>query len=315
MIVLLAILPVFSIVGIGALLRIGGVLSPMADKTLMALVVTLLYPCLYLDLIIGNSALMQWRNLLAAPLTGFGLICLGFGVAWFGAKAIGLECGRGLRTFSFATGVFNYGYIPIPLIAALFADRATSGVLLVHNIGVDLAVWSIGIVLLGGRFGRQSLRQILNPPVIALLIAVCLNFTGAWAHVPAWLSVLISQLGACAIPLGLIVAGGTIVDLVRQGGLFSEWRVPVTAICTRLAILPILFLAIAMVIPKEYPELRRVVIVQAAMPSGIFPIVMARHFGGEPMVAVKVVVYTTLVSVVTLPLWIKAGLFLLGNAE
>jgi len=56
---------------------------------------------------------------------------------------------RGLRTFAFAVGIYNYGFIPIPLMESLFG-RESLGVLLVQNMGCEVAVWSVGCWLLTG---------------------------------------------------------------------------------------------------------------------------------------------------------------------
>ena len=48
-----------------------------------------------------------------------------------------------------------------------------------------------------------------------------------------------------------------------------------------------------------------------ALSGGVFPIVLARHFDGSPEVALKVVLGTTLLSLLTIPLWIGIGMKLL----
>ena len=45
------------------------------------------------------------------------------------------------------------------------------------------------------------------------------------------------------------------------------------------------------------------------MPCAVFPIVLARHFDGSPEVALKVVLATTVISFVTMPLWVALGLY------
>jgi len=44
------------------------------------------------------------------------------------------------------------------------------------------------------------------------------------------------------------------------------------------------------------------------MPCAVFPIVLARHYDGSPEVALKVVLSTTIVSLVSIPLWLSFGL-------
>ena len=48
------------------------------------------------------------------------------------------------------------------------------------------------------------------------------------------------------------------------------------------------------------------------MPAAVVPIVMARHYGGDPALALRIVLSTSVVSLVTTPLWIRFGLKFVG---
>jgi predicted permease len=63
-----------------------------------------------------------------------------------------------------------------------------------------------------------------------------------------------------------------------------------------------LFLTAAKFLPVA-DELRKVLVVQAAMPAGVTPIILARMYGGRPAIAAQVVVFTTCLSLFSLP-WI-----------
>jgi hypothetical protein len=80
----------------------------------------------------------------------------------------------------------------------------------------------------------------------------------------------------------------------------------------RQGILPVAFLLLAKFLPCTL-ELKRVIVVQAAMPAGIFPIVLAKHYGGRPLTAVQVVVGTTVLGVLVIPLWLQFGLAWVGG--
>ena len=47
----------------------------------------------------------------------------------------------------------------------------------------------------------------------------------------------------------------------------------------------------------------------AAMPAAVFPIIMARHYGGHAPTALRIVIGTTVIGLLTIPLWIKLGLW------
>ncbi|HAV61323.1 MAG TPA: transporter, partial [Verrucomicrobiales bacterium] len=262
------------------------------------------------DSILGNAALRQADNLLLPPLVGFGTVALGtwisFAVRWW----TGLKTGPERRTFAFLTGTYNYGYVPIPLALSLF-DRETAGVLIVHNLGVDIALWTIGLTMLGGIKLRDSWRHLLTPPLITILIGVSLNLGGAAPHVPGFVMTTFKALGACAIPMGIVLIGATVADLLPEFHPGKGGRVMALSCALRLGILPVLFLLLAKWGPFSI-ELQRVILLQAAMPAAVFPIIMAKHYGGDTSTALRVAIATSLVGMVTIPFWIRAGMKFLG---
>ena len=61
--------------------------------------------------------------------------------------------------------------------------------------------------------------------------------------------------------------------------------------------------------------MKRILVVQAGMPSAVFTIVLARHYGGHAATAVQIVLATTLVSLISTPLMIAFGMKVLGLQE
>jgi predicted permease len=90
-------------------------------------------------------------------------------------------------------------------------------------------------------------------------------------------------------------------------------RVTLTAWLLRLAVLPWLILLTARYLPCPV-ELKRVLVVQAAMPSAVFSIIIARVYGGQPLVAVQIILGTTALAIFTIPFWIRFGLVFAGLA-
>jgi malate permease and related proteins len=76
--------------------------------------------------------------------------------------------------------------------------------------------------------------------------------------------------------------------------------------------LPLAIIGLALVLPCSI-ELKRVLVVQAAMPSAMVPVILARLYGGHPRTAVQIVVGTTAVGILTIPLWLRAGLGWIGG--
>lgn len=304
---LLLILPVFLLIGIGATMRRVRWLTAEADASLLKLVVNFLYPCLIFENVLGNVALRQPGNLLLPPFIGFVTIAMGIYLAYHVGRAIGLTQGEGLRTFAFSTGIYNYGYIAFPLMVALFGSESV-GVLLVHNVGCEAAIWTVGILMLAGLSLREGWRKLANPPVFALIAALLGNTLELGRFLPKVAFEVIHLSAACAIPLGLLLIGATLMEYFSRPREMFNVKVSLTSSVLRLGVLPLLFLVLAKFLPCS-DDLKRVIIVQAAMPAGILPMVIAKHYGGRQLTAVQVVIGTTTLGIFLIPLWLRLGLF------
>lgn len=310
--VLTAVLPVFGIMGTGLWLRRRDWLSADADQSLMRVTINLLLPALIFDSVLGNAALRRPENLLLPPLVGFGMAALGMGVAKFFGRLAGLRTAPEQRTFAFLAGLQNYAYLTIPLCILLF-DPGTTGVLFVHNVGTEMAMWTLGIAVLTGSGFSGGWRKILNAPLAALVLAMLLNGLGMFLTPPApvlffggMLLTVIHWFGQSAIPLALLLIGAIVADHLNDARGGKAARVVAVASLVRLGIMPVLFLLLAKFLPCSL-ELKRVIVLQGAMSSAVLPIVLTKHYGGDARTALQVALGTSLVGLVTIPLWIRIG--------
>lgn len=302
---LAAVAPVFIVIGLGLLIRRIGWLTEEADASLLRVIVNLLYPCLILDTILGNRALEKIGNVLLAPLVGFFTVVLGYAVCYGLGPLFGARESRQRRTFGFTTGIYNYGYLALPIAQSRFGPE-TSGVLFIHNLGVEIALWTVGVMIISGRTQGSGWRQILNGPVIAILCAATLHFAGARMWMPGVALTAIHSLGTTALPLGLILTGATFADHLRDLGTNSRALTTAGACLLRLGLLPLLMLAIARWLPCPI-ELRRVIIIQAAMPCAVIPVILAKLYGGDPASALRIILFTSVLGLLTIPFWLQFG--------
>jgi predicted permease len=306
--VLSAVMPVFFLALVGIGLRRVRWLTEEADATLLRLVVNVLTPCLIFDKVLGNQALQRAENLFIPPLMGFGGIVLGIGICWLFRRRVGLKTDAEQRTFALVAGLQNYGYVPFPLVLVLFANHPdTPGVLFVHNLGVDIAMWTLGLMTLGHATGPGEWRKLINAPLVAIVLSLLLNACGAARWMPRPVGITTSMLGACAFPLGIMLTGAMVADQIRQLHPARAAGALIWSAIFRLGVIPALMLGIVRVLPCSV-EVKRVIVVQAAMPAGVFPIVLSRLYGGDPATAVRIVAGTTILSLITIPLWIQVGM-------
>lgn len=306
--VLEALAPVIAVVTVGALLRKYDVLREDIERGMMQMVVQVLLPALTLANIIGNEALTNWADVGMVAGFGCGGLLIGLGMAYVFAGLLGMEKGDGKRTFGVSSGIQNYGYMGVPLLPSLFPGDGLLGVLFTHNVGVELAMWTVGVSLMSGDKNFHW-KLFMKAPIIAVIVGLLINAIGIdhWFQGVPMKS--FEMLGAAAIPIALIVIGAGLVELLRKERF--DWKVAIGAVIVRLALIPAALIAVAYFIPIS-TELKQVMVVQAAMPAAMFPIVLAKHYGGKPEVAVQVVVATTVACFVTMPIVIVVGMKVLG---
>lgn len=304
--------PVFLLMGVGFVLRKTRVLTAEADQSILGIVVKLLIPCLALDVIVGNPVFAHPKNLILPPLAGFLTIALGLAACRLAAALGHVGDQKARRTFAHVAGIQNYGYIALPLCQAIF-DRDTVGMLFAFNLGVEIAYWTLGISVLTGHTHPRDWLKAINPPIIAVISALILNALGAKSWTPSSLQTAIHMLGGCAVPLGLTITGAVLADYASLNSLASGWRTVILSNLLRCGILPVIILAFAKFLPLD-KTLRSVLLLQAAMPAAVFPIVTTRLHNGDMPTALRIVIGTSLVGLATIPLWLAFGLsWILGR--
>jgi predicted permease len=330
-IALAAILSVLCIIFFAIVLRRTGRISPETDHGLLRLTIDLLIPCLIIDRILNTNAFSDVQNLWLPPLLGFSLtglgILTGFLVTLVPGWGTGLSAPQQKRTFAACVGLLNYGYIAVPLVDVLFQDNhRTMGVLFLQYLGAEVSVWTLVVFTMMGRLDLKLWRHLINGPILAVLIAVPLNLLGHSTLLPkefheyfvpcfGFLMWAIHQIGQTAIPISLMMVGLTITALIQHKEIQNRWRTTLKisfwSCLIRLLVMPIVFLMLAVCLPCTV-EIKRVLVIHGAMGSAIFPIVLAKHYNGNTETAFDTIISNTLVSIITLPLWIAFGMRMIG---
>ncbi|MFC7336154.1 AEC family transporter [Haloferula chungangensis] len=309
-------LPVYLLILVGAGMRRVGLTKREYDDAILHLVFNVMYPCFILDNILGSSSVKVPSSVAWGIGLGFLFPVVGMGLAWFVAGWLGYAKGNGRRTFAVTSGIQNFGYTAIPVIQQLWVGTGAMAMLFVHNLGVELAVWSVGVMLISGD-KKIPWKRLVNGPVVAVvvgLLLVALDWDGmrindAGEAQAGVLRTTLEWLGAGAYPMALFVTGGIMMDMIGKER-FSV-KASIGGSVLRLAVIPLIMLCGAKFFGAPI-ELKQVLIVQAAMPAAMTPILLAKLYGGRPAVAVEIVVASTVLSLFTLPLVLLFGRAFLG---
>ncbi|MDO4576407.1 MAG: AEC family transporter [Planctomycetia bacterium] len=311
-------LSVFVLILAGGFLRYIRCLRQEADASLMSLCINVLYPCLIFDRISRTDILSHLDTMWAAPIAGFLSVSVALGCGylftWLPGRFTLLGSLEERRTFAMATAVSNYGYLPIPILLLLYPnDPEVMSMLFVYTLGVELAVWTCAVPYLGGGFHKGWWKNMITTPFLTILAAVALNLLGVVPYLPEFLSKSIEWVGLGQICIPLLVIGAIIFDELVKSKEFWRWATLGNVFWIhffRSGIVPAMMVFMAMNLP-QFPLLQKILVIQAAMPTGMILVMFSRLYGGSPATAVKAVLATNLLAPVTSVFWIALGMRLI----
>lgn len=298
--IITAVLPAYLLILLGAALRKSRILRHEHDEPLMHVVFHVMYPCFILDKILGSEALRTGSVVGWSFGIGFLELIVGGAVGFLCGWLLRLEKGNGLRTFAFSVGIQNFGFTAIPIVQALWGAAAVS-VLMVHNLGVELSIWTAGVMLMSND-KKIPWKKLVNGPALSVVVGLLLVALGWDEKITGPFREMMKWLGSGAFPLALLVTGAIMIDMVRAEK--PSVRIALGGSVVRLLLVPMLILAVAKYLPLSL-ELKQVLIVQAAMPAAMSPLLIAKLYGGRPGIAAQIIVASTLLSLLSLP-WVIA---------
>lgn len=188
-----------------------------------------------------------------------------------------------------AISAFAFGESAIPTAAVLMIVINCVGILL----GVALATAQTS------GLGAALRRAFTAPMTIAAAVAVAMNLAG-WTF-PTALERSISIVGAALIPIMLISLGLQLAGDVRPT-LDADFSVVAVA---KLLVVPLVAAGIGLAFGLE-GDVLGVLVIQSSMPPAVFTAVVALEFDLQPARVTQIVLGTTLLSLLTIPVALVA---------
>lgn len=196
----------------------------------------------------------------------------------------------------------NMGFMGLPLMNAVYGPGSVM-YLSMFLIPFNLLIYTYGIYRMkDGTIeektdGWKNLLKIINPGVVASLFALFISLAGiTFEGIPVQLS---ESLGALTGPLSMMVIGASFSEL-DFSKLFTDWKLYVYCVY-KLILIPML----GIMIIKQFvstTELLGACFVVLAAPTASMTVMFSKHYRSEDAIATKVVAFSTMLSVATMPL-------------
>lgn len=305
--VLSGIIPIIVLIVLGFVLHEKKFLSKGLDRNLTFLVMNVALPASVFLSVVNNLTVKTLEEL-AKPLV-IGLLVFGanYMLSYFIMRLSRVPRGRKgifLNTVVNANTIF----IGMPLNQALFGTEAIS-YFLVYYVLNTLSTWTVGAVFIardgrtqGAGGGKVNLKQILSPPILGLLAALPVLLLGI--HLPKPVTETLSYLGTLVTPLSLLYIGIVLSEAGLRSVRFDKDTV--VALLGKFVLSPVLtatalYLAVRFGIALP-AKLRDTMIVQSAVPALTVLPILAGDADGDVEYATNVVVTSTVLFVVVIPL-------------
>jgi predicted permease len=215
-------------------------------------------------------------------------------------------CGSADRIGRYAVIFSNSGFVGIPIITGLLGAEYVFYVTITMAVGT-FVMWTYGILLISGDRSQVSVKKILtNPAVIALAIGIVLFFAPIKLHEAV--SQFLAGMGNLNTGLAMIVLGDNLGSS-NLGLMFADTRM-YKASFLRLIVVPLVVMLTCMLMPVSY-EIRMTLLIVEACPCGAATSMLAQLYGGDYQYGTGLVVVTTLLSMLSMPIVLSVALNLL----
>lgn len=293
---------ILMLIGGGFLLHKLHLLPEGAEKVMSRLVTYLFLPAVLLHTNLLECRVLTLGENLPLVLCGLIMALVSIGAAMLLAPAFARGSLYDRGVFRYAIAYPNTGGVGMSLVLAMFGTKG----LFQYNLFYFFALifnYSWGIMQLQPAHERRGaadiLRRLANPALIGLLLGMALGVLGAGEWLPGIVIDTAGDLGECYVPVSLLLVGYTVADF-PLGRVLGDIRAYIFSVL-RLLVLPVLFMVVLRLV--RAPQIMSVMAALAfACPCGMNTVLYPVSYGQECRAGVSMVLVSSVLSVLTLPL-------------
>ncbi|MBN2440507.1 MAG: AEC family transporter [Spirochaetales bacterium] len=294
------ILFIVILMAVGVLVRKLKIIPDTTIKALSTLLIDVFWPVLIFSSITGNLTATDITDNMFLPLLAVLTALTGFFLALLVVKLMRYD-GDEKKIFLYHGTINNFVFLVLPFVDMMIPGKG-AGLLFIHNLGITILLWTLGISVLNpGTSFSEMRRNLLSPGLIATTGGIFLVMTGLNLHIPALISEAAGVLGSPALPVAMIIAGAQIYDMGKKALRFNMWNI-LTAIIRLVAVPGILLLVTFLL--KTYTSISRdalvIFMLVNLMPVSLNSVSLAIRYKSDPGLATQGVVFTHLFSIITI---------------
>lgn len=202
------------------------------------------------------------------------------------------------KVFQYCTMASNAGFLGNPIAEGVFGAEGLA-LASIYLIPQRVVMWSAGLACFTETGSKKDVfkKVATHPCIVAVYIGMVLMV--GQVPLPEVLGKTIQEVGACTMPLSMILIGTIFADVPLKGMV----TLPVIRFTLiRLGLIPLLSLIGCRIFGVD-PLVTAVSVLLAGMPAASTTAILANKYGGDVEFATKCVVFSTLMTLFTVPLW------------
>ena len=300
-------------------------LDDHAVDVLNRVTVYLLLPLLIFSNVVGGfrPREAEFRGWYVLPIAAVVMVGLGYGLGWITHILTSSKKPRNERiTFATLCGWQNAGYIPIPIIAALYAGALEQRMLIycfLFILGLSPTLWSLApLSLMRTRKGMHEAipwKKMITPPFMANVAGITLCLVGLPQSIPEGaLDVMLGPLetvGGATIPI-IMVSLGAMLALPSGEDKKAGARFNLELIAAREIMVPLVMLGALSVIWSTWggnEGYYSLLWIQSAVPPATGLTVIARRYASreESDRLNGAILWTYIAAAFLMPTWLALG--------
>lgn len=205
------------------------------------------------------------------------------------------------KVLSFATVFTNCAFMGLPIAQSVGGARGLMFAS-IYNVAYTVLLYTYGISLFQSKAEPGRWKEVVfNPGIIAIVIGLVL-----WLlpfSLPGFLLDSIGLMAKLQTPLAMFIVGANIANIKLDR--ISSWKALLSIVVVRLLAMPLAVYAL-MAATGLRGMAPGIALLLTAMPAGAQTVVIAEKMDGDSTFASEVVFVTTVLSIVSIPLF--AGL-------
>lgn len=283
---------------IGLIARKTGTISESGKKSITDLIINIILPCNIIysfmidfsySIFISCGVVLLISVLIQVMCTAISRCC--YNKANNGKKEV----------LQYATVCSNAGFMGNPIVESVFGSM---GLLYasVYLIPLRIVMWSAGVSYFTHTTDKKTLikKVATHPCIVAVYIGLFLMITQI--KLPGFITGTVSSIGSCTTAMSMFIIGSILAE-VNVKTMINKITLLYSGL--RLILIPMAVYIVCMLFHVD-SLLMGVSVVLAGMPAGTTTVILASKYGGNEKFATKCVVLSTVLSLVTIPIWCAA---------